>query len=265
MFFSASKKHPLSTLSSQYRLDLLEMIYRSGSGHFGGPLSSMDILISLYKSQIFNPPRDHFVLSAGHLAPALYVVLANSGFFDKKLLSKFASFNSPLQSHVSTDVPGVEYSSGSLGQGLSFAAGLALGDKSHSAICLTTDGEHNEGQIWEAVAFANKYHLGNLINIVDQNGFQIDGPTSEIMPLDYIAAKYLRFGWTVTTVDGHNFNQIEKALKKARDTTIYPSCIIANTTLGKGISFAQNNYLYHDVKNLPENLYLKAKKELEAK
>jgi len=262
MLFSAPEKHPLSDLSRDYRLQLLEMVNTATAGHIGGPLSSMDILISLYKSNIFHPPRDHFVLSAGHLATALYVVLANSDFFDKKLLSKFAQYNSPLQGHVSTKVPGVEYSSGALGQGLSFAAGLALGDKAHSTICLTTDGEHNEGQIWEAAAFAHKCHLGNLINIVDQNGYQIDGPTSEIMPLDELAAKYIRFGWTVTTVDGHNFYQLEKALNKAKETTIYPSCIIAKTTFGKGISFMENNPSYHDVKAIPENLYLKAKKEL---
>lgn len=251
----------LPKLAKELRLDLLDMIYQSGGGHIGGSLSSLDLIISVYFSKLFNFKNDHFVLSAGHLAPALYVVLAKYGFFDKKLLSTYSSFGSKLQGHISTDVPGVEYSSGSLGQGLSFAAGLALGDKRRTTICLTSDGEHDEGQIWEAAMFAAKYKLGNLINLIDYNKYQIDGSTEKIMPLGDLAAKYIRFGWTVTTIDGHNFNQITKALRKTKNSD-YPNCIIANTTFGKGISFMHYDYHFHDVKNLPEDLYLRARKEL---
>jgi len=251
----------LAKLSHSLRSDLLDMIYQSGGGHIGGSLSSLDLIIAVYFSGVFNLAQDRFILSAGHLCPALYTVLSQAGYFDKKLLSTYSSFGSILQGHVSTSVPGVNYSSGSLGQGLSFAAGLALGDNHRAAICLTSDGEHQEGQIWEAAMFANKYHLGNLINIVDRNYYQIDGSTEDIMPLTDLAAKYVQFGWTVTTVDGHDFGQIINALKKAKDSQ-YPNCIIANTIFGKGISFMQYDYHYHDIKSLDEKLYLRAKNEL---
>lgn len=254
------KTHPLQKVAQELRGDLLDMVYKNG-GHIGGSLSSLDLIIAVYFGNLFDLKKDHFVLSAGHLAPALYTVLAKAKYFAKNLLDTYSTFNSPLQGHISNEVSGVEYSSGSLGQGLSFACGLALGDKKHTTICLTSDGEHQEGQIWESLLFAKKYKLGNLINIVDFNQMQIDGPVSEIMPLDNLAAKYIQFGWTVTTVDGHNFNQIISALKKAKNSD-YPNCIIAKTVLGKGVSFMENNFHYHDVKNLPENLYQKAKSEL---
>jgi transketolase len=261
--FSIRKKHYLDNLSSELRIDLLNMTYESGGSHIGGSLSSLDLVIACYFSEIFNFKKDHFILSAGHLCPALYVVLAKLDYFHKKTLSTYASFGSILQGHVSKEVPGVEYSSGALGQGLSFACGLALGDKTHNTICLTTDGEHQEGQIWEAAMFAKKYKLGNLINIVDCNGYQIDGSVNDIMPLNNLAAKYVQFGWTVTTVDGHNFYQIIDALKKAQNFG-YPNCIIAKTVFGKGVSFMENNFQYHDVKNLTENLYKKALLEIKS-
>jgi transketolase len=251
----------LQQISRQCRLDLLDMIYQSGQGHFGGPLSSIDILTALYFSKLFNFKKDKFILSAGHLASALYVVLANANYFDKSKLKTFSSFDSFLQGHVSTQVPGVEYSSGSLGQGLSFAAGLALGDRTKKIITLTSDGEHQEGQIWETLAFAKKYNLSNLINIIDLNGYQIDGSTKDIMPLGNLAAKYIQFGWTVTTIDGHNFKQILKTLEKAKQSD-YPNCIIAQTTFAKGIPSIENDYHYHDVKNLSENIYQKFKQQL---
>ena len=254
------KPHPLQKISQNLRHDLLDMVYKNG-GHIGGSLSSIDLMTAVYFSNLFNLKKDHFILSAGHLAPALYVVLANAGYFPKNFLDNYSSFKSLLQGHVSTEVPGVQYSSGSLGQGLSFACGLALGDKKRTTICLTSDGEHQEGQIWESLLFAKKYKLGNLINLVDFNQMQIDGPISQIMPLDNLASKYISFGWTVTTVDGHDFKQIISALKNAQKSD-YPNCIIAKTTLGKGISFMENNFHYHDVKNLPESLFNKAKSEL---
>lgn len=263
MFFGSLRHHPLEVISRKLRLDILETVYQAGFGHIGGSLSSLDIIIALYLSDIFNFDKDHFILSAGHLCLSHYVVLAHLKKIPFRSLSTYADINSLLQGHESIDVPGVEYSSGALGQGLSFATGLALGDKDHHVVCLTSDGEHNEGQIWEAIAFANKYHQGNLINIVDCNGFQIDGPTKNIMPLDELASKYLRFGWTVTTVDGHNFFELIEAIKKAKNSSIYPACIIARTILGKGISFMENDCHYHDVKNLSPELYQKAKYELQ--
>ncbi|MCX6726779.1 MAG: transketolase [Candidatus Shapirobacteria bacterium] len=263
--FSNNKKHPLSEISRELRIDILDTVFKAGFGHIGGSLSSIDILVALYFSKLFDFNRDHFILSAGHLCLSHYAILAKLGKFPKKLLDTYSEFGSILQGHESIDVPGVEYSSGSLGQGLSFAAGLALGDKDHHTVCLTTDGEHNEGQIWETVMFANKYHLGNLINIVDCNGIQIGGYTDDIMPLKSLAAKYIQNGWTVTTVNGHDFNALHKAIIRSKNSTIYPACIIAKTISGSGISFMEKNPQYHDVKSLPQNLYLTALDELNQK
>lgn len=264
MFFSAAPHH-LDKLAIQLRLELLELIYQSGGGHIGGSLSSLDLLIALYFSNVFDFKKDHFILSAGHHCTALYTVLSEAGYFPKSWLNTYSEFGSRLQGHISLETPGVEYASGALGQGLSFAAGLALGDKDHFSVTLTTDGEHQEGQIWEALEFANKYHLGNLVNIIDANRFQIDGPVGEIMPLDSLATKYIRFGWTVITVNGHSFHQIINALNKAKNSSIYPTCIIAKTIFGKGVSYMENDFHYHTADHLSEQLYQKAKTELEAK
>ena len=262
MFFKSENYSHLEIVARKLRLDILDMVYHAGSGHIGGSLSALDAIVAVYLANIFNFDSDHFILSAGHVCLAHYAVLAHLNKFPRKLLNTFTDINSPLQGHESIEVPGVEYSSGALGQGLSFACGLALGDKDHHTVCLTSDGEHNEGQTWEAVMFANKYHQGNLINIVDYNGIQIGGTTREIMPINNLASKYLHFGWTVTTVDGHNYGELIRAINKAKDSTIYPACIIAKTTLGKGVSFMEGDYHYHDVKNLSSELYLQAKNEL---
>ena len=255
-------RHPLTALAKDLRLDLLNLAQSAGQSHMGGPLSSLDILTSLYFSKIFDFKKDHFTLSAGHLAPALYVVLAKAGYFPKTRLKDYSTFGSPLQGHASTDAPGVSYSSGALGQGLSFAAGLALGDPSHHSLCLTTDGEHQEGQIWEAAMFSKKYRLGNLINIVDHNHYQIDGAVEDIMPLGRLAGKYIKFGWSVFTVNGHNFSALEKILKKAKKNSYYPTCIIADTIFAKGVSFMQYDYNYHDVKDLSAAQYQRAKEDI---
>ncbi len=247
-------------LQQKLRLDLLDLVQSAGSSHLGGPLSSIDIFATLYLTKIFNFKLDHFVLSAGHLAPAYYTVLAHAGYFPKSRLKTYSRFKSALQGHVSTSVPGVEYNSGSLGQGLSFAAGLALGDP-HYSVCLTSDAEHQQGQIWEAIAFANKYKLKNLINIIDKNNLQIDGSTDSIMPLLDLSKKYHSFGWRVITVDGHNINKLITALKQAKTST-RPTCIIAKTVMGKGIKDIENNFNYHDVKNLPADFYAQARHRL---
>lgn len=262
MSFSAKKYPSLIRLSSKMRLDVLNMINTSAGGHLGGSLSALDLIIAVYFSKIYS--NFHFILSAGHLCPALYVVLANKGYFPVSKLSTYARFRSILQGHVSTDVPGVEYSSGALGQGLSFACGTALSDRKRPVICLTSDGEHQEGQIWEAALFAAKYHQGNLINLVDYNNCQIDGYVNDIMPLDDLAAKYLRFGWTVTVIDGHDYNQICTALKKSSKAGTYPHCIIAKTILGKGIPSIENDFHYHDVKKIDPVIYEQAKSNLQS-
>ncbi len=255
--------HPLTNVARELRLSVLDMINSAGSGHLGGSFSSLDIMTALYFTDIFNFDRDHFILSAGHLCPTLYAILAKKNKIKNSLLSTYSQIDSILEGHSSSTVPGVEFSSGSLGQGLSFASGLALGDKDHHTVCLTTDGEHDEGQIWEAIMFANKYHQGNLINIVDYNGQQIGGTTNEIMPLEELAAKYIRFGWTVQTINGHDYYALQKALKIAKNSSIYPACIIAKTTMSKGISFMENDYHYHDVKKLSPEVYKLAHNELE--
>lgn len=262
MLFVRKKKHHLVEVASRLRQAIIETTYLSGASHIGGTLSALDAIIALYNSPTLNFKKDHFILSAGHLCLAHYAVLADINKTPLKQLYSFTELGSIYQGHESIEVPGVEFSSGSLGQGLSFACGLAIGDKDSHVVCLTTDGEHNEGQIWESLLFANKYHLGNLINIVDYNGVQIDGKTEDIMPLGELASKYLRFGWTVTTVDGHDFWALQKAIKQARSSTIYPACIIAKTTFGKGISYMENNPDYHHVKNLSADLYDQAIKEL---
>ncbi|HPD44828.1 MAG TPA: transketolase [Candidatus Woesebacteria bacterium] len=244
------------------RLDLLDLIYRNG-GHIGGSLSSLDLIETVYTSGLFDFDQDHFILSAGHLAPALYVVLAAIGRFPREWLNNYSQFGSPLQGHTALGLPGVEYAAGSLGQGLSFAAGLALGNRKMKVICLTTDGEQQEGQIWEAAAFANKYRLNNLINLIDVNSLQIDGSTDEIMPLGSLIDKYSQFGWAVEEIDGHDLKAIKTTLKKAKQSN-QPVGIVAHTILGKGISFMENNFKYHDVKSLSQDLYEKARKELES-
>lgn len=266
MFSSVPEK--LKLISRQMRLDLLDMVAKNG-GHVGGSLSSLDILIAIYFGKLFNLPKtynfdsDCFVLSAGHLAPALYTVLAHYGAFDKTILSSYSQFSSPLQGHTSIEASGVLYSAGSLGQGLSFSVGLALSKPKHHILCLTSDGEHQEGQIWEAITAANKFHLSNLINIVDYNQYQIDGSTSDIMPLEDLGAKYLRFGWSVYEFDGHNYVELLKFLTKAKNQKLGPVCLIAHTTFGKGISYMHYDYKYHSVPSLNEADYLRAKTELQ--
>ena len=246
-------------IAREIRREILKATAAAKSGHPGGSLSLAEIMTVLYFDEMKvdandpqNPERDRFVMSKGHATPVLYATLALKGFFPVAEMASFRQINSRLQGHPDMKhIPGVDFTTGSLGQGLSGALGMALAGKlDHSprrVYAIIGDGECQEGQIWEAIAFANKYHQGNLINIVDYNAYQLGGATADIMPLGELASKYLHFGWTVTTVNGHDFTDLEKALKKAKTSTIYPACIIAKTTFGKGVSFMENNVAWHGV------------------
>ena len=242
------------------RQDILKMIHNAKSGHPGGSLSCVDILAVLYK-KILNVPtewdkspafknRDKFILSKGHASPALYATLANCGFFSKDLLMGFRMLGSKLQGHPSSraKLPGIEVSTGSLGQGLSIGIGLALAmrlDKIKSKVfVLLGDGEMQEGSVWEALMNAHHQKLNNLVVIVDKNNLQIDGLVDEIKSLEPLDEKLKAFGFEVKTIDGHNFDEIEIALSEAKKSNKL-CAIIANTIKGKGVSFMENNVSWH--------------------
>ena len=241
----------LQKTAQEIRINIVKMIASAGSGHPAGSLGSTDIITSLYFELLKHNPqkpnwneRDYFILSAGHLCPALYAVLAEAGYFEKKELLSLRNFGSRLQGHPHfQSPPGIETTSGSLGQGLSIASGIACGlkadKKENKVVCLTSDGEHNEGQIWEAVMFGAKYKLNNLINIIDRNFIQIDGSTNEIMPLGKLKKRYESFGWRVFQIDGHDYEQIIVTYKRACKIKKKPSVIIARTIPGKGVSFME--------------------------
>ncbi len=254
------KKHSVSELkkiANQIRQDIIVMLNKAGSGHAGGSLGMTDIFTSLYFNILnhtpnnpHNPLRDRLVLSNGHICPVLYSSLARAGYFPLVKLKSLRKINSSLQGHPhNTALPGVETSSGPLGQGISQAVGMALAAKldkaKHYIFCISSDGEHNEGQVWEALMTAKKYKLDNLINIVDRNGIQIDGYTKDIMPLHSLADKYSSFGWRVLKTNGHNLKEILSTLNKAKNTKGKPTVIIARTTMGKGVKFMENKYIWH--------------------
>lgn len=247
-------------LTNIIRQDILKMIHNAKSGHPGGSLSCVDILAVLYK-KVLNVPvewdkspnfktRDKFILSKGHASPALYATLANCGYFSKDLLMGFRMLGSKLQGHPSsrTKLPGVEVSTGSLGQGLSIGIGLALAmrlDKIKSKVfVLMGDGEMQEGSIWEGLMQIHQRQLSNLVVIVDKNNLQIDGTVQEIKSLDPLDEKLRAFGFEVTEIDGHNFDEIEQALMNAKKSDKI-CAIIAHTIKGKGVSFMENNVSWH--------------------
>lgn len=239
------------------RQDIIKMLVRAGSGHPGGSLGMADIFAILLFNIIKHTPlkpnspfRDRLVLSNGHICPVLYASLARAGYFPLVELKTLRKINSRLQGHPhNLSLPGVEVSSGPLGQGISQAVGMALAakiNKSHYQIfCIMSDAEHNEGQVWEALMLANKYKLDNLIVIVDVNGVQIDGYTKNIMPLGSLVKKYQAFGWKTIEISGHDIPKIIKTLKIARNNQEKPLVILAKTTLGKGVSFMENKYIWH--------------------
>ena len=255
------------------RRDILTMLNKSASGHTGGSLSMVELLVLLYYDEMNISPenqsertRDKFVLSKGHGCPALYAVLADLGFFPREELWTLRQVRSRLQGHPEVGIPGVEISSGSLGQGLSVALGMAIADKMDNInsriYCLMGDGETNEGQIWEAAMTAAHYKLDNLCGIIDFNKLQIDGRCCEVMDLGKYREKWESFGWHAAEVDGHDFKDIKKGFKELREKKLAPSILIAHTVKGKGISFIENEVAWHGIAPKKEELE-RALKELD--
>jgi len=263
----------LQKLANQIRLSVLEMIHHAGSGHTGGSLGMADVFTALYFSILNHDPkkpdwpdRDRAVLSNGHICPLLYATLAYAGYFDISELNTLRQLGSRLQGHPhSLDLPGVENSSGPLGQGMSQAVGMALAykiDKKPGRIyCLTGDGELDEGQAWEAFMFAGNNKLDNLTFIIDRNNAQIEGKTEDVMPLEPLKAKLEAFNLFVIEINGHNIEEITDAFLKAKMISQKPVAIIAHTIMGKGVSFMEGDYHWHG-KAPNDEEYQKAIKEL---
>ncbi len=235
------------------------MLLAAGSGHSAGPLGMADVFAALYFNVLSHDPknpkwtgRDRLVLSCGHICPVLYAALAESGYFPKEELKTLRKLDSRLQGHPhNLDLPGIENSSGPLGQGLSQAIGMGLAAKlnheRHRIYCITSDGEHDEGQIWEAVMFAGKNKLNNLTVIMDRNNIQIDGYTEDIMPLEPLKQKYESFNWHVLEIDGNNPQQVIDACNEAKTIYEKPVIIVAHTIPGKGVGFMEFDYKWHGV------------------
>lgn len=263
----------LEDIAREIRCSILTMIREAGVGHIGGSLSITDILVALYfKVLKINPrdpgwpDRDRLVMSKGHGAAAIYSTLAEKGFFPKEELRTFGLINSNLQVHPDKNrVPGIEASTGALGQGLSIGLGMALAarlnKKDYYTFIILGDGEIQEGQVWEAAMFASHYRIDNLTAVLDYNNVQLMGNVSEIMEIAPVAEKWSSFGWEVLEIDGHNFNQIIESLYKAKEVKGKPTIIIANTTKGKGVSFMQNTCKWHGSVPTQEE-YIKAVAEI---
>ncbi len=263
----------LQEKAKEVRKGIIEAVYSNKSGHPGGSLSIADIMTVLYFNQMNidekNPKwedRDRLVLSKGHCSPALYSCLANRGFFDVEKLKTFRNINSNLQGHPDMNkVPGVDISSGSLGQGLSCANGMAIAgkmdNKNYRVYCILGDGEIEEGQVWEAAMASNKYKLDNLCVIVDNNNLQIDGTIEEVMSSYPIGEKFKSFGFQVINIDGHNIQEIIDAFDVAKNVKDKPTCIIAKTIKGKGVSYMENDVKWHGIAPNEEQYQL-AMKEL---
>lgn len=247
----------LKKRANKVRQMIIEMLAEAKSGHSGGPLGMADIFTAFY-FHILNhdpknpslPDRDRLVLSNGHICPVQYAAMALSGYFPIDELKTLRKINSRLQGHPHrTSLPGLETTSGPLGEGLSQAIGIALArnlnKKSYYVYCLTSDGEHEEGNIWEAVMFAAKNKLNNLIQVIDRNYIQIDGTTENIMPLDPLKEKYESFNWNAIEIDGNDIKSFIEAIEKAKLEINKPTIIIAKTVPGKGVSFMENDYHWH--------------------
>ncbi len=262
----------LKEIALAVREDILNMTTTAGSGHPGGSMSATDILVCLYFNVMRHDPgnpdwptRDRFVLSKGHAAPALYAVLAECGYFSKKLLPSLRKLGSPLQGHPDMKrLPGIEMSTGSLGQGLSAALGMAMGCRldgmKNRIFCLIGDGESQEGQIWESAMAAVHNKVDNLTVVMDENRLQIDGATDEIMNVSNQRARWRAFGWDTHVINGHDFDAILKLLRKSKEKG-KPRMIVAQTVKGKGVSFMENQLKYHGAPLSSDELK-KALKEL---
>lgn len=260
----------LELVSNNVRKKIIEMIYNAGSGHPGGSLSCADILTVVYKYAMnLNQDKDgnridKFIMSKGHAAPAYYAILSECGYISSEDLNTLRKYDSYLEGHPSNKINGVDVSSGSLGQGLSIANGMALSkkmsNKEGNVYCILGDGELQEGQVWEALMSANKYNLDNLIVFVDNNGLQIDGTNEEVKKLNKLEEKFLSFGMNVQMIDGHNIEELMKSIDNAKKSG-KPNCIIAKTIKGKGVSFMENQVSWHG-RGIKEDEYQQAMKEL---
>jgi transketolase len=271
--FNLSKPE-LKEMAKKLRRHVINMIAQAGSGHPGGSLSAADIVTVLYFRVLRHDPkdpqwleRDRFILSKGHAAPILYAALAETGYFPVAELQTLRKMDSRLQGHTDRGLtPGVEMSAGSLGMGLSFAIGIALAarldSRAYRTYALLSDGECQEGQTWEAGLAAAQFRLDNLTGMVDCNGIQLSGRTSDIMSLEPLIQKWQAFGWHVIDIDGHDFDQILDALVEAEKTKGRPTMITARTVKGKGVSFMENNVAFHGKAPTPEEAQ-RALKELE--
>lgn len=263
----------LKKKSIELRKDVLKMLTLAGSGHTGGSLSIVDILAALYYYELRNNPkdpkwpgRDRFLLSKGHACPALYAILAEKGYFNKEDLLALRKLGSKLQGHPQMGLPGIEISSGSLGQGLSIANGMALSahlDNLDTRIyCLMGDGETNEGQVWEAAMTASHYKLDNVCAIIDFNKLQIDGFCCEVKDMGVYLDKWKSFGWHVIETDGHDIEKLMNSFDKAKTVKGLPTVIVAHTIKGKGVSFVENKAEWHGIAPKKEE-YERAIKELD--
>lgn len=266
----------LNKKAQELRRKTFETIYRAGGGHFGGSLSAIEILTTLYYDVMQTrpqepdwPDRDRFILCKGHAGPPLYVILADLGFIDGERIKELDQNGGSLPKHVDRlKVQGIDYSSGPLGQGLSVACGMAaaakLDGKDLYVYALLGDGELDEGQVWEAAMTAAHYHMDHLIAIVDRNCNQIDGTTEDVMALEPLTDKWESFGWHVQTIDGHDTAAIRRAIDTAKAVPGKPSVIIANTIKGKGISFMENQYKWHSGQ-ITEEQFAQGLKDLEGR
>ena len=265
----------LAIKANEARILGLTMVHDAASGHPGGSMSCLDLVTALYFNVMHvdtqnpqDPDRDRFVMSKGHCSPALYPVLALRGFFPVDDLHMFRRIDGHMSGHVEMHYnPGVDMSTGSLGQGISVAVGMALAGKQSKkdfrVYSILGDGEIAEGQVWEAAMAANKFHLDNLCAVIDLNGLQIDGTTEEVMPTEPVDKKFESFGWHVIKIDGHDFEQIDQAFEEAKATKGQPTVILTKTVKGKGVSFMENQAGWHG-KAPNDEQFAQAKAELEA-
>jgi len=265
----------LRRVANELRQDIVRMIAKAGSGHPGGSLSMVELLVGLYWHALRHDPkrpewpdRDLFLLSKGHGCPALYAVLAFQGYFPREELMTLRRFPTRLQGHPERgSVPGVEMAAGSLGQGLSMANGIALADRldgrTRRLYCLMGDGEIQEGQVWEAAMTAHHHQLDRVCAIIDANQLQQNGPVKAIQDIEPLADKWRAFGWHAIEIDGHKIEQVLKAYDEARTITGRPQVIVARTVKGKGVSFMELNHAWHGVAPKPDEL-ARALKELQA-